>query len=397
MNKKALWLLPVIYLAFIALGLPDALLGSAWNLVRMDLNTSLETLGLMTFTVYVFSILATFNAPKLLRVLQTKWIGLVSVAFTGLALILISRVGAFYQMLFFAVPLGIGAGAIDVSLNHYLATHYKASHMNYLHSFYGIGVTAGPSIMAYTLSQNSWRTGYVIVGAILLVIALVLWLSFPLWQKEQKEHRDTHHAPIKLQSILSIKGVIASILIFLVYVHIESLGGAWVASYFFLERGLTYSQAALMTTTFYLALTLGRLTSGFVSHRVSPRMLVYNGSALIILAAILLVIPFQSIPVAVAAVFLLGFGSAPIYPNMMYLNSQHFERRQMSKIMSLQMAIGYMGFGVLTPLAGLFFGRVSIAWYPWVLAMVGMVLLGLILRYMTVTKTTESHRDEVTV
>lgn len=396
MNKKALWLLPIIYIAFIALGLPDALLGSAWNLVRMDLSTSLQTLGAMTFCIYVFSILATFNAPRLLRVLQTKWIAFASIAFTGIALISISRVGAFYQMLFFALPLGIGAGAIDVSLNHYLASHYKASHMNYLHSFYGIGVTAGPSIMAYTLSQNAWRTGYVIVGSILLIIALIVLASFPLWQKEHKEQRETHHAPVSMKSILSVPGVVASILIFLFYVHVESLGGAWIASYFFIERGLNYAQAALMTTTFYLALTVGRLFSGLVSHRIAPKALVFFGASLIIVAAVLLLIPFESAGIGIAAVFLLGFGSAPVYPNMMFLNSIHFDRRQMSRIMSLQMAVGYMGFGVLTPLAGLFFGRVSIAWYPFFLVVVGGILLLLVLRYLFVTKPTANHSEEVT-
>ncbi|MCK7486822.1 MAG: hypothetical protein MZU97_15940 [Bacillus subtilis] len=148
MKRFAWLLLPVIYITFIALGLPDALLGSAWNLVRIDLNTSLGTLGIMTVLIYSMSVLATFNAPRLLRLLETKTITFVSVLFTGLALLFISRVDAYYQMLFFAFPLGIGAGAIDVSLNHYLAANYKASHMNYLHSFYGIGVTAGPTIMA---------------------------------------------------------------------------------------------------------------------------------------------------------------------------------------------------------------------------------------------------------
>lgn len=395
MNRKALWLLPVIYIAFIALGLPDALLGSAWNLIRTDLNTSLYTLGIMTFIVYLFSILATYNAPRLLRVLQTKWISFISVLFTGIALILISRVDQFWQMLFFAVPLGMGAGAIDVSLNHYLATHYKASHMNYLHSFYGIGVTTGPSIMAYTLSRNSWRAGYVAVGSILLVIALILLLSFPLWQKERQEERETHHAPIRLKDILSVKGVVSSILIFLIYVHIESLSGVWVASYFYIVRGSTYSEAALFTTAFYLALTVGRLTSGFVSNRVSPRTLVGIGIALIVTAAAILLIPNAPILLAGAAVFLLGLGAAPIYPNMMFLNSIHFERRQMSKIMSLQMAIGYMGFGLLTPLTGLFFDRVSIRWFPVFLTAWGLVLTGLIVRYLRVTRS-KNPTEEVT-
>jgi MFS family permease len=187
MKLKAFYLLLIIYITFIALGLPDALLGSAWNLIRMDLSTSLETLGIMTVTIYIMSILSTFNAPRLLRKFETKWITLISVSFTGLALIGISQVNAFYQMLFFALPLGVGAGAIDVSLNHYLASHYQAKHMNYLHSFYGIGVTLGPSIMAYTLNLNEWRLGYVIVGSLLILIAILILTSFKLWKKENHE------------------------------------------------------------------------------------------------------------------------------------------------------------------------------------------------------------------
>ncbi|MDX9692431.1 MAG: MFS transporter, partial [Acholeplasmataceae bacterium] len=148
MKKKAILLLIVIYISFIALGLPDALLGSAWNYIRSDLKVSLGTLGIMTFIVYLMSIIATYNAPRLLRFFETKKITFISVFLTGVALVIMSQVTSFYQMLFFALPLGMGAGAIDVSLNHYLAKNYQARHMSYLHSFYGIGVTVGPTIMA---------------------------------------------------------------------------------------------------------------------------------------------------------------------------------------------------------------------------------------------------------
>lgn len=379
-------LLSVIYISFIALGLPDALLGSAWNLVRDDLNVSLGTLGLMTMVIYIMSIISTYNAPRLLRLFQTKWITFVSITFTGLALILLSQVNAFYQMLFFAIPLGIGAGAIDVSLNHYLAKNYKASHMNYLHSFYGIGVTLGPSIMASTLKNNSWRNGYIIVGSILLFIAFLVLLSFKLWRQETSEEK-VHHEHIKLKDALRIKKAINSLLIFLVYVHVESLLGAWIASYIYLEKNVTYAVAALFTTTYYLGLTLGRLLSGFNAKYLSSAKLIIIGICVMLTGALLLAFKFNNYYYYFAIIGLIGLGSGPIFPNMMFLNNQNFSEKHLSKVISLQMVIGYMGFGLLTPIAGLLFDRISISLYPYILLFSLTVLTFLILRYLRAEKT----------
>lgn len=387
-NKKlflSFILLSVIYISFIALGLPDALLGSAWNLVRDDLNVSLGTLGLMTIVIYIMSIISTYNAPRLLKLLQTKWITFVSITFTGLALIALSQVTAFYQMLFFAIPLGIGAGAIDVSLNHYLAKNYKASHMNYLHSFYGIGVTLGPSIMASTLRNNSWRNGYIIVGSILLIIAFLVLISFKLWRKETTEEK-VHHEHIKLKDALKIKKAINSLLIFLVYVHIESLLGAWIASYIYLEKGVTYAVAALFTTTYYLGLTLGRLISGFVSKSVTPVKLIIIGIGIMLTGGTLLLFKFNNYYFYFIIIGLIGLGSGPIFPNMMFINNHNFAEKHLSKIISLQMVIGYMGFGILTPLAGLLFDRISISLYPYVLIFSLSVLTFLTYRYLRSNK-----------
>lgn len=382
MKKKSILLLLVIYITFIALGLPDALLGSAWNLVRSDLQTSLGTLGIMTVLVYLMSIFATYNAPRLLRVFQTKYITMFSVIFTGVALILISQVNQFYQILFFAIPLGLGAGAIDVSLNHYLASHYEAKHMNYLHSFYGIGVTAGPSIMAYTLSQNSWRTGYIIVGSLLLFIAFLLFLSLKLWVKETKEHREMHHPNIGTRQILTTKGALVSIFIFVIYVHVESLAGVWIASYFYIIKGVDYATAALFTTTFYLALTIGRLMSGFLSSKISAKKLIIIGSILMSIASPMLWFNVQSLIIYFSIVFILGLGAAPIYPNMMHLNGHVFSKEKLSKIMSLQMGIGYLGFGLLTPAAGALFQWTTIAIYPLIMVVITWILGFLVYQYM---------------
>ena len=377
----AFLLLAIIYISFIALGLPDALLGSAWNLVRIDLNVPLGTLGLMTVVVYIMSIISTYNAPRLLRLFQTKWITFVSIAFTGVALILLSQVSAFYQMLFFALPLGMGAGAIDVSLNHYLAKNYKASHMSYLHSFYGVGVTAGPSIMAYTLNLNSWRMGYIIVGSILLVIALLVFISFKLWHEESVIEKEQHEH-ITLKVAFKIKGALNSMFIFLFYVHIESLLGVWIASYIYIEKGVSAPVAALFATTYYLGLTIGRLLSGFLSKLLTPHQLIYIGIGLIFTGAIFLLFNVQFEAFYFVVVGLLGLGSGPIYPNMMFTNNSHFEPKELSKIISLQMVIGYMGFGIMTPLAGLLFDRTSIAFYPYVLIFSSSVLVLLTVRFI---------------
>jgi fucose permease len=385
MKLKFIILLAVIYIAFIALGLPDALLGSGWNMIRDDLSTSLGTLGFMTVTVYIFSILSTFNAPRLLRWFETKRIVFFSILFTGIALIAISRITNFYQMLFFALPLGVGAGAIDVSLNHYLATNYKASHMNYLHSFYGIGVTMGPSIMAYALNLNTWRLGYVIVGSMLIGISLIVLLSFQLWKKETQAERDIDHAHVHLKDILKTKGAIPSVLIFLIYVHMESLGGVWIASYFYITKSLSYAQAALFTTTFYLALTIGRLTSGFVSHRLSPKTLIQIGITLISISGLLMLFEYPFIWIYPMVVFLFGLGCAPIFPNMMFLNSKNFDQKKLSKIMSLQMGVGYMGFGILTPLAGMMFDLTDISIFPIIMIIMSSILFILLMRYFQQT------------
>ncbi len=394
MKKKSFLLLMVIYLAFIALGLPDALLGSAWNLVREDLNLSLGTLGYITLIVYIMSILATFNAPRLLKLFETKKITIISVLLTGSALILISKVEYFYQMLFLAIPLGIGAGAIDVSLNHYLASNYKAKHMNYLHSFYGIGITLGPTIMAYTLSQNSWRTGYAIVGLILLGIALLLLISFPLWKKETTIERSDNHAHISLKEILGTKGAKESILIFMLYVHVETLGGVWIASYMFIQKEISYALAALFTTAFFGALTIGRLLSGVLTSVIKPNTLIRIGQVFILIAGILLLINYEGIYPYFLIVSLYGLGCAPVYPNMMFMNSKNFEKRKLSKIMSLQMALGYMGFGVLTPLAGLFFEKVAISYYPFFIIFVVVILMIVTFRFMSIKQTEQSNLEQ---
>ena len=375
MKRNTILLLVVIYLVFIALGLPDALVGSAWNTIRIDLDVPLGAIGVTTMVAYVMTIFSTYNAPRLLRRFETKTVTFVSVLLTALAILLMSRVTHYWQMVLLAMPLGFGAGAIDLSLNHYIARYYKASHMNYLHSFWGLGVTFGPMVMALTLRDGAWRIGYVIVGLVLLAIAFFVLLSYRLWEHEPAAERHEQHSDIKTMSLLNMKGIKSSLAIVLFYVHIESLAGVFVASYFYVIRGVSSSTAALFTTTYFLALTVGRIVSGAASHKLHPNRLIVIGEVMILIAAILLSMNVTIQWYYFLAVALLGIGSGPVFPNMMFMNQRHFPVEHSSKITSLQMVVGYLGFGALTPLAGVVFQETSIRYYPFLILIVSVLLI----------------------
>jgi fucose permease len=384
MKRKQIIVLLIIYLAFIALGLPDALLGSAWPLVMSDLTLPIGAIGFVTMFSYALTMLSTFLAPQVLHKVQTKNITFFSILMTGTALILMSRTTAFYQILLLAIPLGMGAGAIDLSLNHYTAVHYKPSHMSYLHAFYGLGVTIGPYIMSLTLRDRSWRLGYVYVGLLLFAIALSVLLSMPAWDEETEEQREEHHSKMSLQSVLSQKGVLLSLAIFLLYVHVETLLGVFIATFAFESKGVSYGDAALFTTMYFLALSVGRIVSGILTHKLHSNTLIWLGEAIMVLGAILLLIPGGTIYYYMSSVFLIGLGSGPVFPNMMSMNVHNFDKRTMSRVMSLQMMVGYLGFGLMTPLMIQIFQYTTVELYPYiVLVMTGLlvVVTTLFLRY----------------
>jgi len=379
-NKKILLLL-VIFLIFIGLGLPDALLGSSWNLIRLELNVPLGYIGFTTVTTFIFTILTTYFAPRLLARFQTKQIVLVSLILTSTALIAMSFQHSYALFVLFAIPLGIGAGAIDFSINHYVVLHYKASHLNYLHSFYGVGVLIGPLVMAITLKQEIWRIGYIIIGSIMMIIVTVILLSWKMWFQESDQHKEEHHSNISTKDVLRIKGVPLSVLIFLVYVHIESLFGVFIASYFYIAKNESFSNAAMYTLFYYIGLASGRVIGGFISDKLHPNTILKSSVLLMSVGilCLLLNVPIQWLSLLI--VFLIGFGSGPVFPNMIHMNDKNFEKRYMSKIMSLQMTIAYVSFGVLTPLMGFFFQWTTISYYPIVVTILVLFLTTIVFRF----------------
>jgi fucose permease len=363
--KKTSIVLLIIFLVFIGLGLPDALLGSSWNLVKEDLQVPLGYIGITTFTAFFFTVITTFLGPYFLSVFQTKQIVLVSLILSSIGIFSMSQSSNYLGIIVSSIPLGIGAGAIDFSINHYVAIHYKAKHMNYLHSFYGVGVLIGPMIMAMTLQEEEWRLGFLIVSGLLILIALSVLLSSKLWHEESEEHRQEHHTSVSVMKALQTRGAILSILIFFLYVFVESLFGLLIASFFYITRDISYSTAAIFTLVYYSGLAMGRFISGMVSDMIHPNRLIQIGGILMLIGVVALLI---DTPLVFSFVFvlLIGLGSGPIYPNMMHMNEHNFDTSKMSRIMSLQMTIAYISFGLVTPLMGFVFQWTSIASFPYI-------------------------------
>jgi fucose permease len=292
-----------------------------------------------------------------------------------------SQASEFYQLLFFALPLGFSGGALNVALNNFLTANYKASHMSYLHSFYGLGVTLAPTIMAYTLSFGSWRIAYLVVSLILAILAILVVATFKWWQPQVKSEAETKPI-ISIKEALKSTDARFSIAIFFTYVHLETLFAVWVPSYMFITKQVSLSTAALYTTIYYLSLTIGRMLSGIFANRINSKKLITYGISLILIGTIAFSFNYSDTNIYFIIAGLLGLGAGPIYPNMMFLNKEKFSSANMSRYISLQLLIGNMGGGLLTPVMGQVFQRTNIVVFPFILVAVSIILVVLVINYL---------------
>ena len=151
-------LLILIYIAFISLGLPDSLLGSGWPEIHADMNVPVSYMGIISMVISGGTIVSSLLSDKLIRKLGTRVVTVISVFLTAVALFGFSFSDRFWMLIVFAVPYGLGAGAIDAALNNYVALHYSSKHMSWLHCFWGVGTIVSPFVMSYALSTSSARS-----------------------------------------------------------------------------------------------------------------------------------------------------------------------------------------------------------------------------------------------
>lgn len=370
---KKLLLLLVIYLAFISLGLPDSLLGSAWPVMFEDLGVPLDYAGIISMIVAAGTVVSSLLSGKLIGKFGVAAVTTFSVLMTAMALMGFAYSHHFLFLCLLAIPLGLGAGSVDAALNNYVALHFQAKHMNWLHSFWGVGAAIGPLIMAgYLAKGESWNNGYQTIAWIQIALVVILVFSLPLWVKSdriEESNQDTK-SPNQWRLLKTLPGLNQALLVFFCYCTIEATFGLWGASYLVLERGIDVDQAARLTSLYYLGITIGRFLSGFLTLHFTNRQLVQLGLGVIALGLFLLFLPFSE---SILPGFLLvGLGCAPIFPSLLHETPVNFGEKNSQTIMGMQMASAYVGITLMPFL----FGKIAtFTGYGFLLGFLGIFLV----------------------
>lgn len=345
-------LLMMIYLSFISLGLPDSMLGSAWPAMNVSLNAPLWGAGLVQMLISFCTIISSLNSAKLIRRFGTGKLTAISVATTALALLGFSLAKNYAFLLLMAVPLGLGAGAVDAGLNNYVALHCEAKHMSWLHCFWGVGTIIGPMILSAVLRVGgSWATGYRAVGLIQCAVSALLFATLGMWKRGNIQQEEHGTKALSVWEVLSLPGAKAGMVTFLCYCAVESTLGLWGATYISQVRGVDEATAASFGAMFYIGITVGRAISGFMAMKLLPKQMVRVGQALLALGCIFMMIPAGSTLSGIGLV-VCGLGCAPIYPNIIQDTPVNYGTENSQAAIGVQMAFAYVGSTFLPSIFG---------------------------------------------
>lgn len=371
-------LLMIIYIAFISLGLPDSLLGSAWPAMYGQLEVPISYAGIVTMMIASGTVVSSLLSDRLTRRFGAGFVTAISVLMTAVALLGFSVSGSFIMLCVWAIPYGLGAGAVDAALNNYVALHYASRHMSWLHCFWGVGAALSPYIMGYSLTRGyGWNNGYRTVAIIQIVLTAVLFLSLPLWtRKGDKDIGSKDHSrALSLPEIIKIPGVKFVLITFFSYCALESTAGLWASSYLVEFRGIDTEIAARFASLFYLGITLGRFLSGFISDKLGDRALIRYGLVVILFGIILVGLPISSNIMTLAGLVIIGLGCAPIYPSVIHATPSNFGENNSQAIIGVQMASAYVGTTLMPPIFGFIADNINIGLYPLYLILFAILMI----------------------
>ena len=372
-------LLIVIYIAFIGLGIPDSLFGTAWPAIYPEFGLPVSAASFVPVLVSCGTFVASLMSARLINRFGAGKITAASTAMTALALLGFSLSHHLAALCLLAIPLGLGAGAIDAALNNYVAIHYQAAHMNFIACFYGIGITLSPYLMSFALSgQGGWRGGYRFVSIIQILIALLTILSLPLWQKAGAAgdgQPDTAPRTVPLRELAKQPSIWLVWLIFFGSCAIEYTCNTWGSTFLITAKGMAAGQAAQMITVYYVGMTLGRFLSGVLSRKVKSWDLIRMGQGVVLAAILLILLPLPT-AAAVAGFFLVGLGNGPVFPNLVHLTPRNFGEDISQSVMGSQMAAANSGILFMPPVFGLLAQAFGAWLFPWyLLALFALMLV----------------------
>lgn len=388
-------LLALIYLAFISLGLPDSLLGAGWPTMYGELGVPVSYMGIVSMVISGGTIVSSLMSDRLTRKFGARVVTVVSVFLTAGALFGFSFSDRFWMLILFSVPYGLGAGAIDAALNNYIALHYSARHMSWLHCFWGVGTIVSPFIMSYALTSSTWNDGCRIVGYIQLGIAALLLVTLPVWKINSKKTDAVEQKSIGLIGALKIKGVPFILIGFFAYCAAEATAMQWASTYFVEVKHISEAQAAQFASLFYIGITAGRFLSGFVSAKIGDRRMIVIGASVLTLGIILLVIPVTAAELSLAGFVIIGLGCAPIYPSIIHSTPANFGAENSGAIIGIQMACAYVGSTFMPPLFGLIGSATDFAILP--LYLIVFVVLMLVMTELTFRTARKRALEEATL
>lgn len=384
-------LLTIIYVAFISLGLPDALLGSAWPSMYREFDVPLSYAGIISMIIAFGTIISSLQSDRLTRKMGTGKVTVMSVAVTAIALLGFSFSHSFAMLCIWAIPYGLGAGSVDASLNNYVALHYESKHMSWLHCMWGVGATLGPYIMGLTLATGTgWNGGYRWIGILQLVLVTILVFSLPLWTQKANAAEDASNPnseskkALTLKEIICIPGAKEVMLCFFCYCALEQTAGLWASSYLTLHKGVSPETAAGFASLFFIGITIGRAMSGFATMKFTDTQMVRIGQVLIAIGVMAMLLPGTQM-FALAGLVLIGLGCAPIYPCIIHATPSHFGAERSQAIIGVQMASAYIGTCLMPPLFGVLANTISIALLP--LFLLGVLALMVVMHELLSGKT----------
>lgn len=360
-------LLAIIYISFISLGLPDALLGGAWPTMQQEFGVPVSYAGIISMIICMGTIVSSLLSDRMTKYFGTGKVTAISVATTAAALFGFSVSDSFIMLCIIAVPYGLGAGGVDASINNYAAVHYASRHLSWLHCMWGIGASAGPYILAAAMTKGEWNLGYRWVAMVQIVLTAVLFLTLPLW-KEQKtqEENSLKSKPLSIKEIFAIPGAKEIMTAFFCYCALESTAGLWASSYLVMQFGVTEEAAAGLATLFYTGITVGRAASGFITYKLNDKNMIRLGSAIIGLGVFAMLLPLGE-KASMAGIVLAGLGCAPVYPCIIHSTPGHFGADKSQAIIGVQMACAYIGSCFMPPFFGILANHISAGILPFYL------------------------------
>lgn len=374
-------LLAVIYVAFISLGLPDAMLGAAWPSMSQDLGAPLSWAGGISMVISAGTIVSALLSDRMTLHFGAGKVTAVSVGLTAAALAGFSIAPNYWVLMAFAIPYGLGAGGVDAVLNNYVAIHYESKHMSWLHAMWGLGMLTGPYVMGYALGHGQgWGWGYRYISIIQIVLTALLIASLPLWKQrkatvaehsgqsgESAESVPAARKPLGIRGVLRIRGAKEILMMFFCYCAAEQTAMLWASSYMVLGNGIDKTTAAMWASFFGIGITAGRVLSGFLTMRFGDPTMIRIGQSVMFLGLIVLFVPLPAHAGTIAGLMLVGLGCAPIYPCVIHSTPDYFGEDKSQAIVGMQMAFAYTGSMLMPPLFGLLAQNISVALFPWFL------------------------------